>query len=258
MTQNPKPDFHVVSLQYALQPDEGFSYDNPPPVDFETEQARFHLADGILTCKMKTHFSDAEGAQKAVKPILRAWETYVDLQRNRGQLRFRYERPEIIDRSPKPPGSMSVFLTGNAMATATASASLHLTSNRYPDPPPDYFRLNPDAETVLQRYQGYGDGREPLLSMAYFCLTVLESKAGGRDAAAALYGIDKNVLGKMGELSSTRGDLLHARKADSVQPLSGHESGWVEAAVKMLIHRLGDTRDRTRLPRITMDDLPKL
>lgn len=49
MAQDPKPDLHVVSLRYTLRPDEGFSYENPPPIQFETEEARFFLADGILT-----------------------------------------------------------------------------------------------------------------------------------------------------------------------------------------------------------------
>lgn len=207
---------------------------------------------------MKTHFSEAEGAKRAVEPVLRAWEVHVDLQQKRGQLRFRYERAEIISRTHQPPGSMLAVVTGSVMVTAIGTVSVHVTSSRYPEPPPAYFRLNPDAESILQRYERYGDGREPLPAMAYFCLTVLESKAGGRGAAAGMYRIDEDILGKMGELSSTRGDHLSARKAGAPQLLSGQESGWLEAAVKMLIHRLGDTRDPAHLPQVTMSDLPKL
>jgi hypothetical protein len=113
---------------------------------------------------------------------------------------------------------------------------------------------------MLLRYHGYRDGREPLLSMAYFCLTVLEANAGGRSAAARKYRIDKAVLHKLGELTSRRGDLATARKATAgvAAPLTGPETAWLEVAVKTLIWRLGDTGDTTKLPSITLAELPIL
>jgi hypothetical protein len=94
--------------------------------------------------------------------------------------------------------------------------------------------------------------------MAYFCLTILEAKTGGRESAATAYRIEKAVLNRMGELTSLRGDRLTARKATGVQPLTGQERAWLEAAVKMLIWRLGDTRTLSNLPVITMSDLPMI
>jgi len=85
------------------------------------------------------------------------------------------------------------------------------------------FRLNPDAESILLRYHGHLDGREPLPAMAYFCLTVLEAKTGGRESAARAYRIEKAVLNRMGELTSLRGDRLTARKATGVQPVYPEE-----------------------------------
>jgi len=78
------PDMHVVSLRYILQPDERFSYDNPQPEEFETPEARFRLADDVLTCEMKIHFSGAAAARELIDPILRDWEAWVDLRHNRG------------------------------------------------------------------------------------------------------------------------------------------------------------------------------
>jgi len=43
-----------------------------------------------------------------------------------------------------------------------------------------------------------------------------------------------------------------------MKALTGPENAWLEAAVKMLIRRVGDTRDASALPLITLDDLPKL
>lgn len=253
---NVQPDLHVVSLRYLVQPEEGFSYDNPPSISFELQEARFHLDAGILTCEMKIHCSDADTARDAVGPILRAWETDSDLRYNRGQLRFKFDGAEIIDRSPARTGSCVGVASG--IATAADSVSVHISSTCYPDPPPDFFRLNPDAETLLQRYYGYLDHHEYLPEMAYFCFTVLKKNSGGLGNAEAKYNIHGGVLRKLSELSSTRGDLQNARKAGAVRPLSGEEGAWLEAAVKMLIRRLADTRPLSGLPMIRMTDLPSL
>ena len=256
------PDFHVVSLRYKLRPSDRVSYVSPPPVEFETEEVRFRLVDGKLTCQMKTHVSTAEEARALVEPVLRAWEVDADLRWNRGELRFEFDGADIIDRSPPPPGVVRGYahmFLGVTAVSAVGTVSVHVSRAAYPEPPGS-FRLNPDAESILLRYQGYLDGREPLLSMAYFCVTVLEAKAGSRTSAAAGYGIERAVLGKMGELTSRRGDRSTARKATAgpARPLTGPERAWLEAAVRTLIWRLGDSRDATALPLITLADLPKL
>lgn len=257
-----KPDFHVVSLRYKLRPSDQVTYVSPPSVGFETEEVRFRLADGKLTCEMKTHVSTAEEARAVVEPVLQAWEVDADLRWNRGELRFEFDGADIIDRSPLPPGVIrghAHVLAGVAAISGVGTVSVHVTRAHYPEPP-GTFRLNPDAESILLRYQGYLGGREPLLSMSYFCLTVLEANAGSRASAAMTYGIERTVLGKMGELTSRRGDRSSARKATPgpVQPLTGPERAWLEAALKALIWRLGDTRDATALPLITLADLPRL
>ena len=165
------PDFHVVSLQYALKSSKCCSYVNPPPLRFETDDARFQMAAGKLTCDMKTHFSTAEAARAVVEPLLRAWEVDADLRWNRGELRFQFTAADIIDRSPVQPGLIrgtAFVVQPAAMVSAIGTVSAHVTRAQYPHPPPS-FRLNPDAQSILDRYRGYLDGREPLLAMAYFC-----------------------------------------------------------------------------------------
>ena len=66
---------------------------------------------------------------------------------------------------------------------------------KYPSPPLD-LAISPDVQTMHDRYMNYLQGREPLSSMAFFCLTVLENSAGGRKAAARKYQIAKRVLEK--------------------------------------------------------------
>jgi hypothetical protein len=247
----------VVSLRYVLGTSDHCSYVSAPALEFETEEARFRLAAGELTCEMKTHFSTAEAARTVVEPILRAWEVDADLRSTRGELRFMFDGAEVIDRSPTPPGVVrgTAITVGVAAVSATGTVSVHVTRGQYPDPPSS-FRLNPDAQSILDRYYGYLDGRERLLGMAYFCLTVLEVNAGGRSCAAAKYRIDKKVLDTMGRLTSKHGDHLSARKASATRPLMGSESAWVEAAVKKLIWQLG-TPEVAR-SWIRMSDLPAL
>lgn len=264
-TEGSGPDWHVVCLHYALQSSDRVTYTSPPSVEFEVDEALFRLADGNLTCDMKTHFLTQDAARTVVEPVLRAWEVDADLRWIQGALRFKFNRAEIIDRSPVPPGDIRVYATAPApeLLAIGGTVSVRETRCHYPAPPCT-FRLNPDAESILLRYQGYLGGCEPLPSMAYFCLTVLEATAGGkgdrRQRAAKTYGIEKPVLDKIGELASRPGDRSSARKAAAgpVQPISGLEFGWLEAAIKTLILRLGDTRKAATLPLITMLDLPKL
>jgi len=108
-----------------------------------------------------------------------------------------------------------------AYLVSTGTVTCHVTRKTYPDPPKG-FHLTPDAESILLRFRGYQDGREPLLSLAYFCLTVVLSAAGGLSNAAKAFGIAKSVLRKFGELTSNRGDLTTARKARATKhPLTG-------------------------------------
>lgn len=70
--------------------------------------------------------------------------------------------------------------------------------------------------------------------------------------------MDVEVLRKIGELTSKRGDRTNARKASSTQPLTGSEEAWLDAAIKAVIFRVGDKRDPSTLPQITIRDLPSL
>jgi hypothetical protein len=256
-------DFHVVSLTYRLQPGEHVSYSNPPPLVFENETARFHLEKGELRCEMKLHVATVEQARALVDPILRDWEMEVELTRNRGELRFIYEDAEIIDRTPPTPGVQArvMKMLGGSYLVTMGNVTGHVMRRKYPDAPMG-FHVTPDAESILLRFRNYQDGREQLLSMAYFCLTVVESAAGGRnrrDKAAKMFGISERVLSKLGDLTTKHGDLATARKAQSnARPLTGNESAWIEATIKQLVLRLCDPPPHYKPKQLTMADLPCL
>lgn len=97
--------------------------------------------------------------------------------------------------------------------------------------------------------------------MAYFCLTVIEAFAGNRKKAARSLRISREVLRTLGNLASNRGDEKTARKVwprRALTPLSPQEAAWIEAAIKVIIRRVGEGRVNTSLLEITMSDLPSL
>jgi hypothetical protein len=254
------PDFHVVSLRYSLKHDKNVTFNNPSPVEFETEEGRFSLNDGVLSCELKEHFATASDARAAVEPTLRAWEIDAAVRRNLHGLRFEFEKAEVVDRNPPAPGNVVVGVGVTSVAAIGNDAIIQIGLAAYPDPPLT-FRITPDVESLWLRYKRQLEGREPLPGMANFCLSVLKARAGGRPAAAKRYKISEPVLRKLDDIVSNRGDRLTARKVtptSTMKPLTGSETEWVHAAIKTIILRLGDTRSIARLPTITMSDLPKL
>ena len=68
--------------------------------------------------------------------------------------------------------------------------------------------------TMYDRYTGYLQGREPLTSMAYFCLTMLTKHLNkGRKKAATKYRIGDSILKDIERLSSIKVGLRgHGRR----------------------------------------------
>jgi hypothetical protein len=255
-------DPHVERLHYQLRPGEGLSFNSPPPLDVNNTAFRLRLDNGLLAVEMNEHHATEAEAKKCVEPWLRAWEIETNLRLGKGMIRFEFQRSEIIDRNPPPPGEPRVITASGAISCgATVSARGHVVHAQYP-PPPMRFRATPDVETMWNRYLGYLDGKEPLLSMAYLCLTVLEGstrakKTKVRKAVCTMYNIDHPVRKKLGDIVSERGSSEEARKLGSGAtrtPLTEKEKQWVEEVIKALIRRKAeyDADSSAPLPLITM------
>jgi len=255
-------DPHVVSLTYNASPSESTSFEKAPPLEGTIEDLRFRLDVGTLRIEPTIHFPSIEDARRLVDPLLRSWEIDIALRFGSPELSFVYDTAEVIDRQPPPPGARHAVLNvqlGEVVLVGSA-VTLRVSRGSYPQPPAA-FRLNPDVDTLWRRYQGYKEGREPLPSMAYFCLTLIESLAGGRDTAASTFKISKRVLAKIGQLASERGDASTARKYRAIAagaPLTGGEASWLEEAIKVIIRRVGELQAIDALNTIEMDDLPQL
>jgi len=253
-------DPHVVSLTYRRRPSEEVSYDSPPPLTFERGLFFGQLDGDVLRLTPKDHYPSIELARGPAERFLRAWEVDAELRGGRGSIAFDYETGEVIDRNPPPPGTSQTIQAGTtSMALVGFSASLHVTRREYPEPP-KHFAFTSEVEALWSRLESYRAEREPLLPMAYFCLTLVQRIGGGRAKAAGVLGIDKTVLDKLGELTSKRGDAATARKASpSVvqRPLADSEAKWIVAALEGIVRNVGEANSPAR-PRLTLADLPPL
>jgi hypothetical protein len=255
-------DPHVEILVYQLDYASNVSYQNAEPIDVDYGEFAGRLENDQLICDMKLHYPTIENARAAVEGYLHSWEIHVALDFGRGEFQFVYKDAKVIDRNPPAPGEDIKIHVSSAIhvTSSVGSPTLHVTRGKYPQPP-ILFEISPDVDTLWKRYEMYLDKKEPLCSMAYFCLTVIQTKAGSRANAARLFFIDENVLDKLGELTSIRGDLLTARKINpgsTPSPLSDKENKWIEAAIKLLIRRMGEYGFDRILSTIKLSDLPSL
>lgn len=254
-------DPHVEFLIYELKTSDTIDFANPPPLAHETEGLSLRLESGRLTVTMKEHHGSVESARREVDPFLRAWELDVALRYRRQEITFEYVAARVIDRKPPSPGAPQVIaLAGIVSLEMFGTARLTVAHRNYP-PPPVGFLVSPDVETLWRRYEGYLNGREPISSMANFCLTLAEYRGGSRKGAAMFLGVEFAVLSKLGELASTKGDELTARKVPTAgfTPYTVLEVRWMEAATRVIIRRFGERQAGAALyPKTTMLDLPPL
>ena len=256
-------DPHVQTLRYQVQTADGVRFGDSPPVEWETPEFRARLEGGSLTVGLLRHYASEGVAQQAVEPYLRAWEITAGLDTGQPAFALLFRRATIIDRGPSAGTGVRLRATGRAAVAATAP--LVRTLSAYPRPPSE-FAASPDVESMWGRWAGYMNDREPLASMASMCLTLLEASAGGtpherRTSAAAKYGVAREVLNRLAELTADAGDAQTGREAPVTHPRSHTpaEAGWIEAVVQRLIRRTGEVAyDPGRpWPQITMADLPQ-
>ena len=264
-------DPHVEWLRYRLNVKSNYVlFESPSPLIQEYDVYRISLDDGLLTVGMKEHYASIKEAREKVEGFLRDWQAYAALDVDRDFMEFEYEDAHVIDRNPQPeiPENITMqlnyVLSGFRCEGSVAGSPLEL--QEYPAPP-TRFRASPEAEIMWHRYQMHIEGREPLQSMGYFCLSLVQWSAvtgkSAREAAANMYKIDKDVLDTLGTLTAEKGSPLEARKLDSgstLIPLTDAEQNWIRAAVKMLIRRKGeydyDPASASSLKQLTMADLP--
>ena len=251
-------DPHVVALVYRIKHDDSIDYKDAEPFCHDEQAFRLEAADGVARFEMHRHFPTIEAADESLTEYLRAWEFDAQLRHGPDTFRLIFDRQnsEIIDRNPTP----GYVLARPLVAIARLGrAQVLVKPTTYPEPPSD-ITLNLDAETMHYRYMGYRKGREPLASMANFCLTFLEYSTGKeskkRPASAKKYGIAKGVLSKIGELADTKGGKEARKRKGVEEDFSAKERKFLEQAVKAIVRRMAESPPPSgTLTIISMSDL---
>lgn len=169
-------DPHVVALNYAVTHGDTIDYGNAEPLDLDEPEFRLTVADRKVRFEFKTHHATEEGARDSLADYIRNWEFDATLTYGSpDSFRLQFEKAEIIDRNPTPGVTR---IGGRLEIRGTGSARLAVGVSKYPSPPSN-MSLNSDIETMHHRYMGFRARHEPLESMAYFCLTMLEDPPWG-------------------------------------------------------------------------------
>ena len=257
-------DPHVVALFYNIEHDDSIDYSEAQSLHCDDEQFSISVEDQQVRLELKEHYATEDAARKAVECYIRAWELEAGLSGKPGEFELRFEHAHIVDRNPPPPtpGAVNIDPVRFTFGIPTARVTVSRVVQTYPQPPK--LRLapdDPDVSTMYNRLKGYYANKEPLASMAYFCLTMLEKYlCRNSKVAANKYKIGLKVLKQIGNLTANKGGQA-ARKASGIgTDLTRPESRFLEEAVKKIILRVAEVaRDPNQnLPTITLSDLPEM
>lgn len=218
----------IESLTFQIGSDPHTQYEHPEQMAFANALGRFQAADGKLVWWPDENFLDIGEARNAVASFLNDWEVHAAMRDMPGVLKFRFDQAELREPASPDVGG-TVLLAAESSLSISAVASMTVTRKRYPAPPPG-FHATTEVELAFRRWRAYLEGREPLLSMAYFVFTVLVPENGrSRQEASAVFVVEETVLRTLSGLSSVRSGL-DARKftASNPVPLSDQERAWLE------------------------------
>ncbi len=257
-------DPHVVALIYGIEHGGSVDYEEAEPFVREESAFRLEVRDKKARFELKDHYPEESAARESIEEYIRVWEFDACLNNGPGSFRLRFDESEIEDRNPTP-GEVRIR-AGIRAGVPAVSASVTRRIRNYPSPPSG-LAINPDVQTMYDRYMNYRQGREPLPGMAFFCLTVLEDtvkphyaarKIGKRKAASRYYRVEKGILDKIGEIASTRGGSSEARKNEGVnQGLTEEERRFLDRAVRKIIRRVAEKAcvPMAKLEEILLSDL---
>ena len=253
----------VKALYYIVEHDPSIDYSRAEPLCRQEPSFDVSVEEEKVCFTMKQHHATEAEALDAVSAYIAAWEFEAGLKHGPNKFRLRLEYADIENRNPT---TGKIYLRPRPVRFHVTVGEVQVTVGKpnYPSPPTTAVTLSPDVRSMYDRYLDYREDREPLPSMAYFCLTVLEmpwrSCRGARKKAAKHYRIDKTVLDQLGKLSSTKGGV-GARKEEGVHlEFTPEERCFLEEAVKAIIRRAAEVAHdpNSRLQHITMSDLPPI
>lgn len=229
-------DPHVVALIYNVHPSLADTYSEAQALHYDHEAFRITSDAGQIRFDMKRHYSTELEAREVVDLFIRHWQFHSDLADPCYSLRLNFCESEVVDRNPPSNG---VFIHATSRARWKGTAQLHVRYPHYPTPPRIEFDITPNVASMYHRYCAYTRQQEPLVGMAYFCLTMLISSAApqNRIAAARRYRISRGVLCRIGDLTTNKGGARARKAAGVANTLTRAERRFLIAATRAMILR---------------------
>jgi hypothetical protein len=250
---NAMNDPHVVALFYKIGHAEDIDYNKAPPLIHAQAEFEVRIERDHAVVRMREHYATIESGRAVIEPFFRAWELGAALRRGLGELEFKYDRAEVIDRSPVA-GALQA--EAGFLALTGMHVNVHHSRASYPEPPIDLAR-DVHVDLMFERFCRYRQGGDTLAGAAYYCLTVLQAAAQSRKEAAKHYGIAETVLDKLAILTDSKGGK-DARKAKGTHAeYTPAERQWLEEVMKRIILRTAEVaRDGKATFQITMAHFP--
>ena len=165
-------DPHVVALIYGIEHGESVDYEEAEPFIREEPAFRLEVKDKKARFELKDHYAEESAARESIEEYIRVWEFDACLNNGPDSFKLRFDKAEVEDRNPTP-GEVSIHASFT-FGIPTFSVSLTRRLPTYPSPPLG-LAIDPDVQTMHDRYMNYRRGHESLLSMAFFCLASFRS-----------------------------------------------------------------------------------
>ncbi len=251
---------HVDALIYHIEHDDSVNYEKARPFVRDEPAFRVKVRDRKVCFKLKKHYATELEARQSIDKYIRVWELDAGLKRGPDFFKLKFARAKIVDRNPTP-GKKSVSATPVRLKITTSVSAVTIAPPDYPSPPSG-LSIDPDVQTMYDRYMHYRRGHESLASMAYFCFTTINYIAKMQKIPAnQYYNISKKVLNRVSQLSSTKGGSLETRKREGINDdLTAQERSFLQEAVKKIIYRAAEKANDSmkNLSQITLSDLPSV
>ena len=245
---------HVEALTYILKHDESSDYSLADTIEIEYKTFLLKLEGSEARFELKEHYPTWKQAQQAIQPFIQQWELRASLESGAGTFSLKFKQPEMIDRKPTP-GVISVSPAPVSFHFTTSSPTVTVF-RQYPQPPPERRMSidNPDVQSMLHRYLGHRQGREPLPSMAYFCFEVFAKRLGkGAKHAAKKHKISHKLVKRVSKLASNKGGDQARHQSGICHPLTQPEVQFLQKAVASMIVRAAIVAADPNQPMETID-----
>lgn len=254
-------DPHVEVLLYRVI--HGKSHDYSKAERLRIDEPGFQvLVQEEVRFDFKDHYATEKEARKAVEDYIHNWEFDACLKGGDDCFKLEFIEAVRVDRQPTP-GVISVDAAPTGFKISSSIAEVTVGHHKYPSPPSGANFNDPDVQTMYQRYMGYRQGNEPLASMAYFCLTVVQilsrQKNNQRKTSAKKYQIDEAILDKIGDLSSEKGGQGARKAVGSDEEFTNWERTFLDQSVKRIIMRVAEKAHspNKNFQNITLSEFPE-